>query len=711
MKKTVLALFALFSVFLSINVSAQKSVYIPNEWKYSKDTLIYSENDPENKYTWSKSRSKETENYIVFWDKHYGNTNPTDAPSTYRVDIDDLLQKCEGFYAMNVGKLAFCDEANSNVSKYKMMILLNHTTEWVCFGGGYDDVIGALWLSPSTSKPVGHSVGHEVGHSFQYQVYADLKGYSGFRTAIGSGSTFWEQTAQWQANQSFPELKWDQSWNLFKNTHNYAMTHEWHRYQSYWWHYYLAEKYGIDIIGKLWRYNAGRGVDPNESFMLMNGMSAVELYNEYFHYAMKMATMDIDNVREEADPYISTMRYDYVALGGSKYQVTYSSCPQSTGFNIIQLNVPNAGVEISTRFTSLANGAPLPQGDKKQYFDGEKFVTANVNSYNSSSKYASRGFHLGYVALMNDGTRRYLYEDEVYCAGVDANKEAACVTSCVVPEGVSKLFLVVSPSPSEYIQHKWDNYTNDDVNIANNANIANDDQWPYTVEFEGTNLYGAASISENTPISDAEIVYDVYFPASASVHESAIVKVEGAAASMLGTALQMQAPAVGGVLTPWKSEGPSDGQAMFYAVNANGSISNTASSANGYGHWFSAVGDRCNYASGYVFSEFDANSLTFSLGQYPGKVANGSDYTIRQAIKYLKNGQTAVVRFVFNIHITTERKGYELKLNDPTGLDRQQTIEALPKAIYTVSGVQIPTLKRGINIVKMSDGSVRKLKW
>lgn len=696
MKNKTLLATALLLATASMTLSAQKSIYIPREWQNRTDTLIYSESDPNNQYTWSKSRSKESENYIVFWDKYYGNTNPTNAPTAYSVDIDDLLQKCEGFYAMNVGKLAFCDESQSNVSKYKMMILLNHTTEWMCYGGGYDDVIGALWLSPSTSKPVGHSVGHEVGHSFQYQVYADLKGYSGFRTAIGSGSTFWEQTAQWQSNQSYPNLKWEQSWSLFKNTHNYAMTHEWHRYQSYWWHYYLAEKYGIDFIGKLWRFNPGSGVDPNQSLMKMEGMSAAELYKEYFQYAMKMATMDIDNVRDEAANYISTLRYDYIALGGAKYQVTYSSCPQSTGFNIIQLNVPATGTTVSTEFTSLANGAALPQGDAKQYFDGENFTTANVTTYNTSSNYAARGFHLGYVALMKDGTRRYLYEDQVYCAGVDATQEASDVVSCVVPEGVSKLFLVVSPAPSEYIQHKWD------------GNITNDDQWPYTVEFKGTNLYGAAEISESAAISDVEIEYDVYFPVSSSAYQSITVNVEGAAASRLGTAFQMQASSIAGVLQTWNTQGPSDGQAMFYAVNSDGQISNASSSANGYGHWFSASGDRSDFASGYLFSEFDANSLSFSLGQYPGKLSDGSNYTIRQAIQYRKNGQTATAQFTFHIHLTASRTGYELKTGSGTDVMDLSSDEAYPVAIYNLSGVQIPALQRGFNMVKMSDGRVRK---
>ncbi len=695
MKSLLFSLLAWTSFLFSMSLSAQKSLYIPREWKNRTDTLIYSENDPNNQYTWSKSRSKESDNFIVYWDKYYGNTNPTNAPSTYRVDIDDLLNKCEGFYAMNIGTLAFCDEDNSNVSKYKMMVLLNHTTEWVCYGGGYDDVIGALWLSPSTSKPVGHSVAHEVGHSFQYQVYADLKGYSGFRTAIGSGSTFWEQTAQWQANQSYPALKWEQSWNLFMNTHNYAMTHEWHRYQSYWWHYYLTEKYGIDVIGELWRFNPGYGADPNESFMKMMNMDASDLYMEYFFYAMKMATMDIDNVRDEADDYIGTLRYDYIALGTAKYQVTYSSCPQSTGFNIIQLNVPKAGTEVSVDFTSLAKGASLPKGDAKQYFNGERFVTANVSAYNTFNQYSSRGFHLGYVALMEDGSRKYFYDEEVYCTSSDANAEVKGVASCVVPEGVKKLFLVVSPSPSAYIQHKWD------------EEITNDDQWPYTIEFKGTNLWGAANISDTEEIKDVELTYDVYFPASSSVYQGITLKVEGSAASSLGTAFQMQASAVGSLLTQWTSSGPTDGQAMFYAVDANGVINNSASSANGYGHWFSASGNRCDYASGYVFSEFDANSLTFSLGQYPGKVANGSNYTIRQAIKYQKGGKTAVATFVFNIHITSERTGYEL-IEEATNVLTYSSEEIYPIAYYSLLGIQIPSLQQGIHLVKMSDGSVRK---
>lgn len=677
-------------------LSAQKSLYIPLEWQNRTDTLIYAESDPENRYTWSKSRSFETENFIIFWDNKYGNTLPTYSESAYSVDIEDLAEKCEGFYDMNVGLLAFCDEANSNVSKYKMMVLVNHSTDWICYGGGYDNTIGALWLSPSTCKPVGHSVAHEVGHSFQYQVFSDINGYSGFRTAIGNGSTFWEQTAQWQANQSYPKLKWEQSWNLFKNTHNFAMTHEWHRYQSYWWHYFLAEKYGIDFVGKLWRFDPQSGVDPNQSLTLLLGIGAEELYKEYFEYAMKCATMDFDVARDEAKPYIGTMRYDFVSLAGNKHQVSYSSCPQSTGFNIIPLNLPSAGTEIVTKFTSLPNASALADGDKKEYFDGDKFTTLSAETYNTNAHYKNRAFRLGYVALLNDGNREYIFEDKLYCVGNDENEELSCSVRCVVPEKTSKLFFVVSPAPAEYIQHKWD------------ENITNDDQWAYTVEFTNSNIYGVADISADREISDAIVEYDVYFPASAGEYVSLSYKLDGSALSSLGTALQIQSSELRNILTEWNVEGASDGKAMFYAVDSSGEIINSGSSANGYGHWFDKSGNRCDYADGYYFSEFDAENLIFTLGQYPGKLTENDATTISQAIKYNRNGKSATVKFVFNIHISASRTECVPTDKKSTKEFSVSSDDATPVAIYSATGLSQKALQRGVNIVRMSDGTTSK---
>lgn len=687
-----------FCLIQTLGINAQKALYIPNEWRMQRsDTLLYKEVDTENKYTWSKTRSKESDNFICYWDKYY-TTEPSKLSSGnfYYVNIDDLLKKAESFYALNVGKLAFCDEANSKVSKYKMMILINHTTTWTCYGGGYDFTIGALWLNPSTCKPVGHSVAHEVGHSFQYMCYSDIGGHSGFHDAIGSGSTFWEQTAQWQANQSYPELKWSQSWDLFKKAHNYAMTHEWFRYQSYWWHYYLTDKYGIDFIGKIWRHPMSKAADANEVFMDLMGYDVEQLYKEYFDYAMKMATIDLDVARNEAEPYIGTYNYDYISLSATKHQVAYSSCPQSTGFNIIPLNVPAAGTEISTDFTSLKKNARIAEGDPIKYFDGEKYATLSSKLYyncSNNTKYVShRAFRIGYVALLKDGSRQYLYEDSLYCS-TGGTADLANTISAVVPENTKRLFLVVVPAPKVYYQHKWD------------VDITNDDQWPYTVEFHNTNIAGTPIIVDDLPISDATLTYDVYFGKDAQYYSGTTFKIEGEAASALGTAFQMQANEVGSKFVGWNTTGPKKGQVMFYAVNANGTLSNSSSSAKGYGHWFNSTMNKADWSSGYLFSEFDNNSLTFSIGQYPNRLANGNDYTIRQAMRYNDGSKTAQVTFVFNVHITTEKTGAELRQVQQsdivTGIAPNASATITDDKVYTIDGRivnDIDNLPHGIYI-------------
>lgn len=157
--------FAFLLFFYSLNAVAQKAIYIPNEWRQQRtDTLLYAETDTENRYTWSKSRSRETENIIVFWDKYYGSKAPDQLSKSdvLYVDIDDLLAKCEAFYDLECRELGFVNPETSNISRYKVMVLLNHTTDWVCYGSGYDFQVPALWLSPSTCHPVGHSVAHDV---------------------------------------------------------------------------------------------------------------------------------------------------------------------------------------------------------------------------------------------------------------------------------------------------------------------------------------------------------------------------------------------------------------------------------------------------------------------------------------------------------------------------------------------------------------------
>ena len=175
--------------------------YKPNDFKNM--NLLRSDSK------WSFVRSKQSTHFIVFWEPGFGmNPNADSVPQALRVNIDDLLQKAESFYEVNVNKLKFAEVGNgkSNLEKYKMQIYLLYQTEWLATGAGYDDVIGALWVNPGTCKPVGSTIAHEIGHSFQYMVYADLLAYGGisndfkrgFRYGFGGngGNGFWKQTAQ-----------------------------------------------------------------------------------------------------------------------------------------------------------------------------------------------------------------------------------------------------------------------------------------------------------------------------------------------------------------------------------------------------------------------------------------------------------------------------------------------------------------------------------
>ena len=662
---------------------AQKRVYIPNEWRnpWPSDSLLYKESDPDNEYTWSKSRSVESDNVIVFWDKYYGNTLPSKAPSPYRVDEQDLLRKCEEFYDLEINKLGFVDPVNSNLSKYKVMVLMNHTTDWVCYGSGYDYQVSALWLSPSTCKPVGHSVAHEVGHSFHYMCYAEHSGHkesqtdnTGFHLQCGNGQTIWEQTAQWQANQSYPAEMYNQSIGVFRKSHNYAFSHEWHRYQSYWFHYFINDYYDdITTVAQVWNQpmtgqTQGNATDFNQALMKLKGLDATSLFRLYYDYAARCATWDMEACKPYRDPYIGDFEYQCVQLPSDgeeeSYQVALASTPQSSGFNVIPLQLPEAGTEVVTHFTALKNSESLAAGDPAEMLDGEtRWETTQRTTYINNTNRVNRGFRLGYVALMNDGTRQYFNEDSVYCTGLEETTEDVKMT---VPEGVSRLWLIVVPAPKKYVQHKWTD------------KMTNAEQWPYRFSLEGTSLGSKAkvyvqSVIDGRDVGDITLTYDVYLPQLNS-YDAVPVTVSGQALAQIGTAFQMQATDIAGKMVSYAAAGPAVGKIMFYPLNPKTLATvNSGSTANGYGHWFNANGAVCSYANGYIYSEMNASTLTFNIGQYPGKVKQGSDYTIGQALRYKQAAdKEALARFIFRVHITNIDYGAELVSIDydaTTGVD------------------------------------------
>jgi len=707
-------IFVIFTVTFCLQMNAQKSVYIPNEWKnpWPSDSLLYKESDPDNKYTWSKSRSVESDNVIVFWDKGYGTKKPSESPSAYMVNEQDLLQKCEAFYDLEINQLGFANPVTSNLSKYKIMVLLNHTTDWVCYGGGYDYQISALWLGPSACKPVGHSVAHEVGHSFQYMCFSEHGGHkdsqtdnTGFHLPCGSGQAIWEQTAQWQAAQSYPSEMFSQSIGIFRKSHNLAFSHEWHRYQSYWLHYFLSEHYNdITTVAQVWNQpmtgqTSGSGTDFNQALMKLKGLDAKGLFRLYYDYAARCATWDFDACRSYGKSFVGDFDYRCVALGDTAWQVALASAPQASGFNIIPLAVPAEGTAVTTRFTALPAASKLAQGDPAEMLNGDaQWVKSTRTTYIRPSNQAKRGFRLGYVALLNDGTRQYINEDSLYCEGT---AETTCEVSMTVPADTKQLWLVVVPAPTSYIQHKWDD----------NAN--NDDQWPYRFSLQGTTLGDRAQVYvapeiDGREVADVTLTYDVWLPKLNS-YDAVSVVVSGQAQAKLCTAFQLTASDISDKMQTWTTNGPSAGRIMFYPMNPTTQARvNRGSTANGYGHWFNASGVVTEYANGYLYSEFAPSGLTFSIGQYPNKLSVGNNYTIGQILRYKASAnKEAQARFVFNVHITDSQYGAELTAIDYTD-PRVASIKETPASklnpqtsadSYDLQGRRIENPSRGLYIV------------
>ena len=80
--------------------------------------------------------------------------------------------------------------------------------------------------------------------------------------------------------------------------------------------------------------------------MRVFGVSVKDFFKEIYDYASKMVTYDMDAIRSYGKGSIGQYTYNYVDTGDGKLQVAYSSCPQSTGFNVIPLQVPEAGTAI-----------------------------------------------------------------------------------------------------------------------------------------------------------------------------------------------------------------------------------------------------------------------------------------------------------------------------------------------------------------------------
>ena len=417
---------------------------------------------------WYFGRSAQSEHFIIFWEKdygEYGETGPEDAPERYRVDVDELLSWAEKCFDYYCNTLHFVDHGKglSYTDRYKIHIRLVHSTEWKAEGFGVDDVIGVLSVNPDAARDKS-TLAHEIGHVFQYQVYCDqlltkevsANWHSGWRYDIGNvGCGFWEQTAQWQSflmcpDQTFNnwyfdaynrpvELAGDTDLGCFVSNCHRHFLHESMRYSSYFLHFFITDKYGLDAIGRIWR--ASRYPDDAlQAYMKLFGLSVDELNRDIYDYAARCVTWDFSSTSDEGVKHLDKISWKSTKSGDGFYKVSDARAPEATGFNVIKLKSVKAGSKVSLDLEGLS--------DK-----------------------ADAGWTIGFVGLDKHNKRHYSDPAE---AGKSSSFKAS--VEWTVPEGCTKVWAVVACTPDKYYSHKWDD------------TLANDVTWPYRIKITGASL-------------------------------------------------------------------------------------------------------------------------------------------------------------------------------------------------------------------------------
>jgi hypothetical protein len=419
-----------------------REVFIPEHITRVPDGNNFTNDDSE----YCFKRSKSTDNFVLFWDKEYGDDPTTNADVKRRFNVDEILQESDRFYDYYLNTLKWVDKDKSYATKYKFLFFVIGGTNGTAFGGDIDNKVGAFW-TPATR--INHGpygvVAHELGHSFQALGRAD-----GAASFTGGGSIA-EMTSQYMLWQVYPE------WMTFENYHlvafmkatHLAFLHEENQYHSPYVLEYWSEKHGIEFIGKMWR-EVQRGEDPVMTYKRLAGITQDQFNDEIFDASRHFVTWDMPRIEKVASRY-ANQHTTSVTKGAEEgwYQISSNTCPQNYGYNAIKLKVPAADTKVSLDFKGVVNA------------DGYHVVQPE-----------KAGWRYGFLASKEDGTRVY----------GDTFSKSAGTAEFTVPDKTKFLWLVVTGAPTEHWIHpgrrgRFGGTTN---------SVPSNEQWPYSFKLNGT---------------------------------------------------------------------------------------------------------------------------------------------------------------------------------------------------------------------------------
>ncbi|WP_300923298.1 DUF6055 domain-containing protein, partial [uncultured Muribaculum sp.] len=410
--------------------------------------------------------------------------------------------------------------------------------------------------------------------------------------------------------------------------------HEWMRYASYWLQHDWVNRHGIEAYGRIWRESEAPE-DPVETYTrIYNGSDMQKTYDELYDYAAHMVYYDIDNIREYAPAEVKGDYYTKLyKVADGKYQVGYESTPGTTGFNVIELEVPSAGSTVSVAVEAIAPGSALHKNDAGTMLDGDGNKVGKATNYNDNTIYGApntaSGYRYGYVAIVN-GVPQYS----------EMSKGANGSASYTVPQGTRELYFVIMGAPDTYHRQWW------------NDNEADDEQWPYAITVSGTDVTTFEEVIEvvidpnaqpqNVALTinvrgNEDSAYDYAHYNIAYLDNAAICYAFALTPEQLDAAMQHS------------SEGVAEGKVVMRLKMTDGTYSyddNCGGELGGF--WCNAEGNPQGWGA-------DARTYTklhtifdMEVGFMPGTLTAGETYPEVVELVYTKDGNEYVATMNFN---------------------------------------------------------------
>jgi hypothetical protein len=404
-------------------------------------------NNPDSEYCYK--HSKASDNFVLFWDKEYGDDPMANPVANRRFNVDEILKEADRFYNFYIDNLKWVDRDKSYATKYKFLFIVIGGSGGTAFGGSVDNKIGAFW-TPATrinKGPYG-VVAHELGHSFQALGRADGGG------SFTGGGQIAEMTSQYMLWQVYPE------WMNFENYHltafmkatNLAFMHEDNQYHSPYVLEYWSNKHGQDFIGKLW-HDAQRGEDPIMTYKRITNISQEQFNDEMFDACRRFVTWDMPRIEKVAARYDDQHTTTINHATDDWLQIATDKCPQNYGYNAIKLVVPAADTKVSLDFKGIAGAEGFSQ-----------------------TQLDKAGWRYGFLAHKEDGSRLYS----------DTFSKSEGTADFTVPANTKYLWLVVMGAPTEHWIH-----TSPRRRRGADATAAAppaSEQWPYQFKLTGTTV-------------------------------------------------------------------------------------------------------------------------------------------------------------------------------------------------------------------------------